>query len=68
MGPREIMLEHLEFWTSSECPPMSQEEIELVGKLAEAVGVKVYARLHMEKDTTGQISEVVERELTILSA
>ena len=50
MGPREIMLEHLEFWTSPECPPMSDDEIELVKKLARVVGVKVVSRLHLETE------------------
>jgi hypothetical protein len=50
MGPREIMMEHLEFWTSSDCPPMSQEDMELVKKLAGVLGVRVSARLHMENE------------------
>jgi hypothetical protein len=54
MGPREIMMEHLEFWTSDDCPPMSQEEIELVRKLAEVIGVKLSLRLTMEKEPVVQ--------------
>lgn len=48
MGPREIMLEHIEFWTSSECPPMSEEDLELVRKLADAVGVTLTAGRRIE--------------------
>jgi hypothetical protein len=44
------MMEHMEFWTSSECPPMSQEDLELVKKLAGVLGVKVSARLHLENE------------------
>jgi hypothetical protein len=36
---REIMLEHFKFWASDECPPLSEEDIELIARLAEAVGV-----------------------------
>jgi hypothetical protein len=44
------MMEHLEFWTSSDCPPMSLEDLDLVKRLAEVVGVKIYTRLSMEKE------------------
>jgi hypothetical protein len=50
MGPREIMLEHIEFWTSDECPPMSQEDMELVKKLAGVLGVRVFSRLQKGND------------------
>jgi hypothetical protein len=50
MGPREIMLEHIEFWTSSDCPQLSQEDMDLVKKIAEVLGVKVFTRLHREND------------------
>jgi hypothetical protein len=39
MGPAEIMREHIEFWTSNECPPLSREDVELVKRLAEVSGV-----------------------------
>jgi hypothetical protein len=57
MSPREIMLEHIEFWTSSECPPMSQEDMELVKKIAEVLGVRVITRLHRERDVTEPICQ-----------
>lgn len=42
------MLEHLEFWTNPECPPMSDEDVELVKKLAKAMGIKVVNMLRLE--------------------
>jgi hypothetical protein len=57
MGPREIMMEHLEFWTSSECPPLSQEDMELVKKLAAVLGVKVFTRLHREHEKTEPVCQ-----------
>ncbi|HMD67780.1 MAG TPA: hypothetical protein VKF42_02810 [Chitinivibrionales bacterium] len=39
MSPAEIMREHIEFWTSSESPPLSREDIELIRKLADVSGV-----------------------------
>jgi hypothetical protein len=36
---RELMLEHFKFWASDECPPLSEEDRELIAKLAEVVGV-----------------------------
>jgi hypothetical protein len=53
MGPREIMLEHIEFWTSGECPPMSEEDMELIKKLAAVVGVTLAA---------GKMVKLVEHE------
>lgn len=41
MGPREIMLEHFDFWTSDECTPLPQEEVDLIERLAETVGVRL---------------------------
>jgi hypothetical protein len=51
------MLEHLEFWTSSECPPLSQEDMELVKKLAAVLGVKVFTRLHREHENTEPVCQ-----------
>ena len=34
---RELMLEHFEFWASDECPPLSQEDRELIERLAAVV-------------------------------
>jgi hypothetical protein len=56
MGPREIMMEHLEFWTSDDCPPMSQEDIDLVKKLADVLGVTVFTRLQLENETPEMVS------------
>jgi hypothetical protein len=39
MSPAEIMREHIEFWTSGECQTLSQEDVELVKRLAEVSGV-----------------------------
>jgi hypothetical protein len=36
---REIMLEHFKFWASDECPPLSEEDLALIARLAEVVGV-----------------------------
>jgi hypothetical protein len=44
------MMEHLEFWTSADCPPMSQEDIDLVKHIADLLGVKIFSRLHMENE------------------
>jgi hypothetical protein len=33
------MLEHIEFWTGPECLPLSTEDMELVKRLADVVGV-----------------------------
>ena len=44
MGPREIMIEHFEFWTSDECPPLPREEVDLIERLADAVGVRLARR------------------------
>jgi hypothetical protein len=38
---REIMLEHFKYWASDECPPLSEEDVELIARLAEVVGVTV---------------------------
>jgi hypothetical protein len=55
MGPYEIMMEHIEFWTSSECPPLSGEDMKLIQKLAHVVGVElsVNTRLEIAKDGQG---------------
>jgi hypothetical protein len=34
---RELMLEHFEFWASDECPPLSQEDLELIERLSAVV-------------------------------
>lgn len=34
---RELMLEHLEFFASDECPPLTKEDRELIKRLAEVV-------------------------------
>jgi len=44
MSPKEIMIEHIKFWTSRECDKLTDEDIELVRKLAEVVGIKVKER------------------------
>jgi hypothetical protein len=49
MGPREIMLEHFDFWTSDECTPLPQEEVDLIERLAEAVGVRLDKHPKLEK-------------------
>jgi hypothetical protein len=41
MSPAEIMREHIEFWTSDECPKLSREDVEFVKKLAEVSGVSL---------------------------
>jgi hypothetical protein len=51
------MMEHLDFWTSSECPPMSQEDMVLVKKLAEVLGVKIVTRLHKENEKTEPVCQ-----------
>jgi hypothetical protein len=56
MGPREIMMEHLDFWTSADCPPMSQDDIDLVKKLAAVLGVTVFTRLHLENEKPETVS------------
>ncbi|MGB7566331.1 MAG: hypothetical protein WBM07_00610 [Chitinivibrionales bacterium] len=48
MGPYEIMMEHIEFWASNECPPLSCEDIQLISKLANVLGVKLSVRTHIE--------------------
>jgi hypothetical protein len=48
MGPYEIMMEHIEFWASNECPPLSCEDIQLISKLANVLGVKLSMRTRLE--------------------
>ena len=47
MKPREILLEHIRFWTSVECPPLAVEDMELVQKIGEIIGVKIGVRSQM---------------------
>ena len=47
MKPREILLEHIRFWTSAECPPLAVEDMELVQKIGEIIGVKIGVRSQM---------------------
>jgi hypothetical protein len=48
MNPREIIMEHIHYWTSEECRAMSPEDGEFVKKLAELVGVKLAAKTRLE--------------------
>ena len=48
MSPKEIIMEHLRYWTSEECRPLSAEDGEFVMKLAECVGVKLAAKTRLE--------------------
>jgi hypothetical protein len=48
MSPREIIMEHIRYWTSEECRPLSAEDGEFVMKLAECVGIKLAARTRLE--------------------
>jgi hypothetical protein len=42
-------MEHFDFWTSDECPPLPREEVELVERLAEIVGVRLVNRPKEDK-------------------
>jgi hypothetical protein len=42
------MMEHIQFWTSRECPPMSREDMELIEKLAHVVGIRLVMRAQLE--------------------
>jgi len=48
MGPREIMMEHIRFWASEECTPLSSSDLQLIQKLADVMGVKLRARTQLE--------------------
>jgi hypothetical protein len=48
MSPREIIMEHISYWTSDECCGMSQEDGEFVRRLAELAGVKVSLKTRLE--------------------
>jgi len=56
MGPREIMLEHIEFWTGKECPPLSQNDMELVKRLADVVGISLDVGKEMECVKVGSVN------------
>ncbi len=48
MSPREIIIEHIRYWTSDECRGLSPEEGEFVMKLAELAGVKLTLQTRLE--------------------
>jgi hypothetical protein len=41
-------MEHIHYWTSDECRPLSPEDGEFVKKLAELVGIRVAAKTRLE--------------------
>ena len=48
MSPREIIMEHIRYWTSEESSPLSPEDGEFVMKLAELVGLKLATKTRLE--------------------
>jgi hypothetical protein len=48
MSPREIIMEHIHYWTSEECRALSPKDSEFVMKLAELVGVKLAPKTRLE--------------------
>lgn len=48
MGPYEIMMEHIKFWTSKECPALTGDDIQLIQKLAGVLGVKLAVKTQLE--------------------
>jgi hypothetical protein len=48
MSPREIIMEHIQYWTSDECRPLSPEDGEFVMKIAELAGMKLAQKTRLE--------------------
>ena len=48
MSPREIIMEHIRYWTSEECCALSPEDGEFILKLAELVGIKLATKTRLE--------------------